>query len=67
MERWVNGEVDKWVDRVEGRGKRGKDGWRKGEKKGGLERGGVDRRSAGQMDGNISEWLLSVDQGIERH
>lgn len=67
MERWVNGEVDKWVDRVEGRRDKGKDGWRKGERKGGLEGWGVDQRSAGQMDGNITEWLLCVDQGIERH
>ena len=48
-------------------GEKGKDGWRKGERKGGLEGEGVDRRSAGQVDGNISEWLLCVDQGIERH
>ena len=55
------------MDRVEGRRDKGKDGWRKGERKGGLEGWGVDRRSAGQMDGNITEWLLCVDQGIERH
>ena len=37
MERWVNGEVDKWVDRVEGTGEKGKDGWKKGRMAGGRE------------------------------
>ena len=39
MERWVNREVDKWVDRVEGAGEKGKDGWKKGRMAGGRERG----------------------------
>ena len=43
-----------------------------GKREGWLEEGrvgrtGVDRRSVGQMDGKISEWLLCVAQGIERH
>lgn len=62
MRRWISG----WTEWRDG-GEKGKDGWRKGERKGGLEGEGVDRRSAGQVDGNISEWLLCVDQGIERH
>ena len=45
-----------------------REGWlEEGREVGRVGRTGVDRRSIGQMDGKISEWLLCVDQGNERH